>query len=51
MNRELEAARLALRRALVRRQLARVELMYAMRLVRDALPNRKGPALLRKQAG
>jgi hypothetical protein len=52
MNTELEVARLALRRALVRRQLARLELMHAMRAVQDALPNKNTtPALLRRQAG
>jgi hypothetical protein len=50
----LADARLALRRALIRRQLARLELIHAVRAVRDALNQQqrnKTPALLRKQAG
>lgn len=50
MNLDLATARLALRRALYRRELARLELMYAARLVRDALPPKQPPALLRRQA-
>lgn len=49
---ELAAARLVLRRALINRELARVELILAARAVRAALPNKnETPALLRKQAG
>lgn len=51
MNPELIAARLALRRALMNRELARVELILAARAVRAALPGPRAPAFLRKQAG
>lgn len=50
MNMELIAARLALRHALFRRELARVELIRAAAAVRAALPPKQSPALLRRQA-
>lgn len=51
MTMSLAAARLALRRARVRQQLARLELMHAIRAVQAAMPDKNTtPALLRRQA-
>lgn len=51
MNTELVAARLRLRDAMMRRELARIDLIVAARAVRSALKlPPKVPALLRRQA-